>query len=68
MKKILAMAAVALALGMSSLVAANAEAIKVGFSPEAYPPFYSPTPPATGPAGRSISSMRSAPRPSSNAR
>jgi polar amino acid transport system substrate-binding protein len=41
MKNILKTAALALALGMASLAAAGAEPVKVGFSPEAYPPFYS---------------------------
>jgi polar amino acid transport system substrate-binding protein len=41
MKKILATAAMALAFGIAGLAAAGAEPIKVGFSPEAYPPFYS---------------------------
>ncbi|EHK58821.1 transporter substrate-binding domain-containing protein [Allomesorhizobium alhagi] len=41
MKKILATAAMALAFGIASLAAAGAEPVKVGFSPEAYPPFYS---------------------------
>jgi polar amino acid transport system substrate-binding protein len=41
MKKILKTAALALALGIAGAVAATAEPLKVGFSPEAYPPFYS---------------------------
>jgi polar amino acid transport system substrate-binding protein len=41
MKKILATGAMALAFGIASLAAASAEPVKVGFSPEAYPPFYS---------------------------
>lgn len=41
MKKILATAAMALAFGIAGLAAASAEPLKVGFSPEAYPPFYS---------------------------
>ncbi|WP_353643773.1 transporter substrate-binding domain-containing protein [Mesorhizobium sp. WSM2239] len=41
MKNILKTAALALALGMAGLAAAGAEPVKVGFSPEAYPPFYS---------------------------
>jgi polar amino acid transport system substrate-binding protein len=41
MKKILATAAMALAFGIAGLAAAGAEPLKVGFSPEAYPPFYS---------------------------
>jgi polar amino acid transport system substrate-binding protein len=41
MKNILKTAALALALGVMSLAAAGAEKVKVGFSPEAYPPFYS---------------------------
>ena len=41
MKKILATAAMALAFGIAGLAAASAEPVKVGFSPEAYPPFYS---------------------------
>jgi polar amino acid transport system substrate-binding protein len=41
MKNILKTTALALALGMVGLAAANAEPVKVGFSPEAYPPFYS---------------------------
>jgi len=41
MKNILKTAALALAFGIASLAAASAEPVKVGFSPEAYPPFYS---------------------------
>lgn len=41
MKKLIAIAAMALAMGASSLSIASAESIKVGFSPEAYPPFWS---------------------------
>jgi polar amino acid transport system substrate-binding protein len=41
MKKHLAIAAMALAFGLSGLAAASAEPVKVGFSPEAYPPFWS---------------------------
>jgi polar amino acid transport system substrate-binding protein len=41
MKNILKTAALALALGVAGAMAANAEPLKVGFSPEAYPPFYS---------------------------
>jgi polar amino acid transport system substrate-binding protein len=41
MKNILKSAALALAFGIASLAAAGAEPVKVGFSPEAYPPFYS---------------------------
>ena len=41
MKNILKTAALALALSVAGAMAANAETIKVGFSPEAYPPFYS---------------------------
>jgi polar amino acid transport system substrate-binding protein len=41
MKNILKTAALALALGVAGAMAANAEPVKVGFSPEAYPPFYS---------------------------
>jgi polar amino acid transport system substrate-binding protein len=41
MKKMLKTAALALAFGIASLAAASAEPVKVGFSPEAYPPFYS---------------------------
>jgi polar amino acid transport system substrate-binding protein len=41
MNKILKTTALAMALGIASLAAASAEPVKVGFSPEAYPPFYS---------------------------
>jgi polar amino acid transport system substrate-binding protein len=41
MKNILKTTALALAFGIASLAAASAEPVKVGFSPEAYPPFYS---------------------------
>lgn len=41
MQNILKFAAAALILGASGLASANAEEVKVGFSPEAYPPFYS---------------------------
>ncbi|NGO51181.1 transporter substrate-binding domain-containing protein [Allomesorhizobium camelthorni] len=41
MKNILKTAALALAFGIAGLAAASAEPVKVGFSPEAYPPFYS---------------------------
>ena len=41
MKKLLAAAALVLAFGVSSLAVASAETVKVGFSPEAYPPFWS---------------------------
>lgn len=41
MKNILKTAALALALTVAGAMAASAEQIKVGFSPEAYPPFYS---------------------------
>jgi polar amino acid transport system substrate-binding protein len=40
MLKILKMAAAALVLAASGAAMANAEPLKVGFSPEAYPPFY----------------------------
>lgn len=40
MKSILRTAVAALALGLAGMAAAQAEEIKVGFSPEAYPPFY----------------------------
>jgi polar amino acid transport system substrate-binding protein len=41
MKYLLKTAALALALSVTGVMAAGAEQIKVGFSPEAYPPFYS---------------------------
>lgn len=41
MKKVLKSAVLAAALALSGAYAANAEQVKVGFSPEAYPPFYS---------------------------
>ena len=40
MKSILRTAVAALALGLAGMAAAQAEEFKVGFSPEAYPPFY----------------------------
>ena len=40
MMKGLKIAAAALLLGVAGMAAAHAEEIKVGFSPEAYPPFY----------------------------
>jgi polar amino acid transport system substrate-binding protein len=40
MKKYFATVAMAMALGVAGIAAANAEPLKVGFSPEAYPPFY----------------------------
>ena len=41
MKKLFAAAALALAFGVSGMAVASAEPVKVGFSPEAYPPFWS---------------------------
>ncbi len=41
MQNILKIAAAALVLSASSIAFANAQEVKVGFSPEAYPPFYS---------------------------
>jgi len=41
MKTRIATLAIALVLGVAGLATAQAEPIKVGFSPEAYPPFYS---------------------------
>ena len=41
MKTLLKTAAVAAVIALSGAFSASAEAIKVGFSPEAYPPFYS---------------------------
>ena len=41
MQNILKIAAAAMFLGASGLASASAQEIKVGFSPEAYPPFYS---------------------------
>jgi len=41
MQKILKIATAALILSASAIVFAKAEEVKVGFSPEAYPPFYS---------------------------
>ena len=40
MLKTLKMAAAALVLAASGAATASAEPLKVGFSPEAYPPFY----------------------------
>ncbi len=41
MRKMLKLAAAALVLAASGIAAASAEPVKIGFSPEAYPPFYS---------------------------
>jgi len=41
MKNMLKTAALALAFAIAGFAAASAETVKVGFSPEAYPPFYS---------------------------
>lgn len=41
MKTMLKVAALAAAIALSGAVSASAEQVKVGFSPEAYPPFYS---------------------------
>ncbi|WP_274626481.1 transporter substrate-binding domain-containing protein [Arvimicrobium flavum] len=40
MRKTLAIAATALGLALATMAAAQAQQVKVGFSPEAYPPFY----------------------------
>jgi polar amino acid transport system substrate-binding protein len=41
MKKLLAMTAMALAIGLSGMAAAQAQAVKFGMAPEPYPPFAS---------------------------
>ena len=42
MKKLLMTAAAVLALAFSGIAGASAQTVKVGFSPEAYPPFFNP--------------------------